>query len=208
MAFLRFARHLRQPVSWCRVSAAVASALALAACSTGARGRAVEQSHSAGVETSAVPAPGSGGVVHLTAYTDNDGPTSTVVVTGAVGDFGKAVRSAPSGAVSSGRSDDLELRLSSGTFRIDVEKLDTAFIASMKHLATNKVTCSGTATVAGAAPIVSGSGTRRYAGIAGTFALRITLDEVYTRPACTEASTYRAQVIVIAGSGNVSFRSG
>lgn len=146
--------------------------------------------------------------MHLTAYTDNDGPTSTVVVTGAVGDFGKAVRSAPSGAVGSGHSDNLELKLSSGTFRINVEKLDAAFVASMKHLATNKVTCSGTTTVTGTAPIVSGSGTGSYAGIAGTFALRITLDEVYTRPACTEASAYRAQMIVITGSGNVSIHSG
>ena len=166
-----------------RPAVVVAGALALAACS------AAGQSSPAAVTTAA---PGVD-VVHLTAYTDNDGPTSVVVVTGAIGDFGKAVRG----------NGDLEVDLSGGTFRLGTQKLEAAFATAMKNLTPNKVTCSGTATATGTAAV--GSGTGKYAGIAGSLSLRITLDEVYTPPACTETSAYRAQVIVTTGSGTVTY---
>ena len=40
-----------------------------------------------------------GGTAHLTDYTDNDGPTSTVILAGAIGDFGKAQSVNPDGSV-------------------------------------------------------------------------------------------------------------
>ncbi|GAA5190156.1 hypothetical protein GCM10023322_44650 [Rugosimonospora acidiphila] len=39
-----------------------------------------------------------GGNVHLTDYTDDDGPTSTVILAGAVGDYGKAESVNPDGS--------------------------------------------------------------------------------------------------------------
>ncbi len=40
-----------------------------------------------------------GDTVHLVDYTDNDGPDSAVILTGAIADFGKAVSVNPDGSV-------------------------------------------------------------------------------------------------------------
>jgi hypothetical protein len=111
-----------------------------------------------------------GSTVHLTDYTDNDGPTSTVILAGVIGDYGTAVRSA----------------------------------GTLANLTVNSATCSATTSVTAAVPIVVGSGTGSCQGIAGTFTLTVTLDEVFRPTACSETGEYLAQSIVVAGSGTVT----
>ena len=155
--------------------------------------------------------PGAGNV-HMTAYTDNDGPTDTVVVSGAVGDYGKAVNVFPNGTVDPDHTSLLELQMQHGTFRLDVASIDKAFVAAMvNRFPTNTKTCSGTVAVSQKVPIVAGSGTGAYQGAAGSFTLTITLDEVDKLVAgqpCTASNAFLDQVIVITGAGNVTFQAG
>lgn len=137
--------------------------------------------------------------VHLTDYTDNDGPSSTVIVSGAVGDYGTAVSVNPDGSVNNEHNSQLELRLSHGTFRLDIADLDKKFTHTA--VAMNTATCSGIARVTDAVPIVAGSGTGAYKGIDGMFDLTITLDEVYAPTACSESNLYLAQMITTTGPG-------
>ena len=142
--------------------------------------------------------------VHLTAYTDNDGPISTVILSGAVGDYGKAQTVNPDGSVSAEHNSQLNVTLSHGSFRLDIADLDKKFVAAMADLPTDTTTCSGNASVNSPVPVVAGSGTGSYQGIRGTFRLTATLDEVYRPAGCSATSPYLAQVIVIAGSGTVA----
>ncbi|HKT06093.1 MAG TPA: hypothetical protein VJT31_41835 [Rugosimonospora sp.] len=145
------------------------------------------------------------GAVHLTDYTDNDGPTTTVILSGAVGDYGKGQSVNPDGSVNTEHSGQLNLVLTHGSFRLDIAELDKKFVAVLAHLVANTRTCSGEASVSGPVPVVAGSGTGSYKGIRGTFNLTITLDEVYRRSACSESGDYLAQAIVTTGSGTVAF---
>src|SRR6185437_5516303 len=85
-----------------------------------------------------------GDTVHLVDYTDNDGPDSAVILTGAIADFGKAVSVNPDGSVNPEHNSQLELELSHGTLRLDVAALDRTFVAVMAaQFPTNTSTCSG-----------------------------------------------------------------
>ena len=95
--------------------------------------------------------------------------------------------------------------LTHGSFRLNMADLDKRFVGILGTLAVNTTTCSGTASVSGVVPVVTGSGTGSYKGISGTFNLTITLDEVYRPTACDETGAYFAQSIVTTGSGTVSF---
>jgi hypothetical protein len=145
-----------------------------------------------------------GGTVHLTDYTDNDGPTSTVILAGAIGDFGTARSVNPDGSANAEHTGQLNLSLSHGSFRLNIADLDRKFVGVLDNLAVNTTTCSSTVSVSGAVPVVPGSGTGSYKGISGTFNLTITLDEVYRRTACSETGAYLAQSIVTTGSGTVA----
>ena len=59
--------------------------------------------------------------------------------------------------------------------------------------------------VSDAVPVVPGSGTGTYQGIAGTFAMTLTLNEVHDRPCTTSLSILR-QVIVLSGVGKITTR--
>lgn len=147
--------------------------------------------------------PREGGTVNLSAYSDNDGPTSFVVLTGVIGDYGRAMRMNSSGA----RDGELELILSRGSFGldvVDVEKELTTAIGS--DFPTNTTTCSGLQTVIGTAPIMQGSGTGSYKGLSGTFHVTISINEVESWPVCPKNDTapFLAQTIFISGSGLVS----
>jgi hypothetical protein len=144
------------------------------------------------------------GNTHLTAYTDNDGPTSTVILAGAVGDYGKAQSVNPDGSVNADHSGQLELTLAHGTFRLDIAGLDKRLVTGLAHVPVNPATCSATASVTGPVPVVAGSGSGSYQGIHGTFMLTVTLDEVYQPGGCSESSPYLAQAIVITGPGTVT----
>jgi 5-formyltetrahydrofolate cyclo-ligase len=97
--------------------------------------------------------------VHLTDYTDNDVPTSTVILTGAVGDDGKAQSVNPDGTVNPEHNSELNLALAQGSFWLSSADLDKKFVSAMSTFPPDKVTCSGAVTVTGTSPVVAGSGT-------------------------------------------------
>jgi hypothetical protein len=143
--------------------------------------------------------PTSGGRVRVTGYSDNDGPTSTVIVTGAIGDFGKAVR------IHSNQ--ELDLQLTRGSFGLNIAALESDLGSAIEgHFPTNTATCSGEVSVSGGAAILTGSGTDAYQGLSGTLTMTITINEVETPPRCpkTDTSPFLAQSVFISGSGTVS----
>lgn len=149
--------------------------------------------------------PKAGGRVNLTAYSDNDGPTSVLVLTGVIGDYGHAVRITTNGSKT--REDELQLKMSRGSFRIDIAGIERKLVKAVNSdFPTNTTTCSGLEAVDGTAPIVSGSGTRDYEGLRGAFDLTISINEVEKWPACPkdDTSPYLAQTVVVTGSGSVS----
>ena len=85
----------------------------------------------------------------------------------------------------------------------DIADLDAKFTEATSHEPVFPRTCSTYVTVSGAVPIVPGSGTGAYRGIAGTFAMTLTLNEVHDRP-CTTSQTLLRQVIVLSGAGKIT----
>jgi hypothetical protein len=153
--------------------------------------------------------PKSGGIVRITGYSDNDGPTSRVVVTGVVGDFGKAVRTTSPGS-SGAEFNELVLKLTRGSFGLNIASLESELAAAISgHFPTNTTTCSGEVAVTGKAAIDSGSGTGAYKGLSGDLTLTITINEVESPPHCpaTDTSPFLAQSVFISGSGTVSLPS-
>ncbi len=150
--------------------------------------------------------PSSGGTVNLTSYSNNDGPTSTVVLTGSIGDYGHAVRMSTSGSL---RDNVLKLEMTRGSFRLDIDGIEGELVKSAgSDFPTNQATCSGLLDVTDAAPIVFGSGTGAYKGIQGTFHLTISINEVESWPVCpkTDTSPYLSQTAFITGSGFVTLK--
>ncbi|MBR7837660.1 hypothetical protein KDL01_30550 [Actinospica durhamensis] len=147
--------------------------------------------------------------VHLTAYANGDGSSETVVLTGAIGDYGQAVFVYPDGSVDPDHDSELSLQLSRGTLRLDIAPLDKAFVAAVVHdFPTNAATCSGSASVTRKAAVVAGSGTGAYRNVTGSFTLTATLDEVDaagTSAPCDGTGAILGQVIVITGPGVVAF---
>jgi hypothetical protein len=149
--------------------------------------------------------PKSGGIVRITGYSDNDGPTSRVVVTGVIGDFGKAVRTA-SGS-SNATYSELDIQLTRGSFGLNIAGVESELLAAISgHFPTNATTCSGEVSVSGGAAIDSGSGTGAYKGLRGNLTLTITINEVESPPDCpkTDTSPFLAQSVFISGSGRVA----
>jgi hypothetical protein len=153
-------------------------------------------------------APASGGSVFFTAYQNDDLPGATVVLSGAIGDFGAAVSILPNGTVDPEHSSQLRLALTKGSFRIVIGPLHAKLLNALSHASYNLRTCSGHVAVTGQAPVVAGSGTGAYKGIRGGFKLTITGNEVDAKPGCQpfSGSALLAQSIFIAGLGTVSFR--
>ena len=170
---------------------------ALAACASGHPDRTQTSSTTSDASSvsAGVPVPG-GANVHLTDYTDNDSRTSSVILSGAVGDYGSAIRD-------DGRGQ-LDLELSRGTLRIDIADLQRQFLERLRHLTVNQHGCSAEAGAAGVAPIVARSGTGAYSTVSGTFDLTMTLDEIYHPGACRENAPYVAQKIIMTGWGTLS----
>jgi hypothetical protein len=137
-----------------------------------------------------------GGRVHLTGYSDNDSSTSSVILVGAVGDFGSGTLNQKSGT--------FVLQLSHGSsFTLQFAGLESKFLAVLRRLSVNQSTCSAFAQVSGTAPIVSGTGTGSYVHRTGAFFLTLTLDEVFHHGACSERSPFAAQKIVVSGWGTI-----
>jgi hypothetical protein len=186
------------------IATALAGALTLAGCTAAAA--------SSTAPTSGTAQAGAGnsaflpGLTHVMAYSINtDNPVLTSVVSGAIGDYGPAEEVSPGSTGVSAHGGELELKLTRGTFRLNIADIDTKFIEGTSHEPVFPRTCSTYVSVSDAVPIVPGSGTGTYQGIAGTFAMTLTLNEVHNSPCTTSLSILR-QVIVLSGAGKITTR--
>ena len=181
------------------IATALAAALTLAGCAAAAASATAAASGTAA--GNAVPL---SGLTHVVAYSINtDNPVLTSVVSGAIGDYGPAEEISPGSTGASAHGGELELKLTHGTFGLNIADIDTKFTEATSHEPVFPRTCSTYVTVSDAVPIVPGSGTGAYRGIAGTFAMTLTLNEVHDRP-CTTSQTLLRQVIVLSGAGKIT----
>jgi hypothetical protein len=152
--------------------------------------------------------PKGGGEVQFTGYSSGDGPKSVAVLTGAIGDYGDAIRTMSS---SSGGSEynELELSMTRGSFRLNVAGIEGELgKAIYGAFPTHSRTCSGEVSVSGTTPIIAGTGTGDYKGLQGSLHMTITINEVEEWPSCpkTDTSPYLAQSVFITGEGTVSLK--
>lgn len=140
----------------------------------------------------------------LIAYSTTDGPTSRVILTGAIGDYGTAVSVHPDGSTDPDHNGQLELRLSKGTFRLDISGLGSRLAQQFQSFPANRVSCSGEVTAHQNAPIVGGDGTGAYTNLTGSFQLVVRINEVDKAGNCGPSSPFLAQAVVISGDGTVS----
>ena len=188
-----------------RLVAVLAAVLLFSACASPTSAR-----PPLGASTGTV-APSSGDVVRIVDYTDNDGPTSTVILTGAIGDFGTATSVSSNGEVNTEHNDALELNLSHGTFRLDIADLDQHIVDAFRDYRPDPATCSGNVDTTGVAPIVADSGAGSYSGIEGSFDLSVAISEVGATSQCNSTAQdqlatvpFDAQAIIVTGSGTIT----
>ena len=148
-----------------------------------------------------------GGPVQLTGYSNNDGTDLAAILTGTIGDHGKAIRTDAAGRGSARQFARLEIVTSRGSFKLEVTDLAKSLLRGFSQFPTDTSTCSGEVMVSGNSPIVTGSGTGDYRGISGTFQLTITIDEVDPWPHCSSTSPHLAQIVYLRGTGSVTFRA-
>jgi hypothetical protein len=140
----------------------------------------------------------------VTAYSINtDTPIFTSVVSGAIGDYGPAEEVSPGTTTVSARGGQLKLNLTRGSFRLVIAGLAAKFHKGTSYEPIYPRTCSTYVSVRGNVPVVPGSGTGAYRGIAGTFAMTLMVNEVHNSPCATSLST-RRQVIVLSGAGTLT----
>jgi hypothetical protein len=182
----------------------LAGATVLASCSAQPKPAAPGTTPSAAAATAATrPA---GGTVHIIDYSINtDGPYLHAILTGAIGDYGPAVTVYPDGQVDPQHTSQLRLSLTHGTFRLDIAALDKQIVRAYRHWPVDRATCSGSIGFTIAVPVVPGSGTGLYRGIGGSFSVTVTIDEVDVKPVCNGTSRFLSQVILMTGTGTVSF---
>jgi hypothetical protein len=186
------------------IAAALAGALTLVGCASAAASSTAATSGTA--KASAAQPASPPGLTHVIAYSINtDNPVLTSVVSGAIGDYGPAEEVSPGSTGVSAHGGELELKLTRGTFRLNIADIDTKFIEGTSHEPVFPRTCSTYVSVSDTVPIVPGSGTGTYQGIAGTFAMTLTLNEVHNSPCTTSLSILR-QVIVLTGAGRITKR--
>jgi hypothetical protein len=148
--------------------------------------------------------PKSGGVVDLTTYQDEDGTTSTAVLTGAIGDYGKALRTYADGTVVR-QYNRMDIEVSHGSFERDISNLEQVLVKVFGLFPTDRKSCSGIEVVHSTTPIAAGSGTGAYKGISGSFNLTVTINEVDSWPTCSRSDqSLLTQSTFVVGVGNVS----
>ena len=184
---------------------ALTSAVLLGGCSSSATH--ASTSHS----PASMPDPGGshaatptrGDSVSLTDYSTSDRPTSTVILTGAIGDFGKATRVTRSGASDPGNGSELNLALSKGSFRLDIAGLEKKLVTAFRDFPSDHRTCSGTVSEADTAPVVARSGQGAYAGISGSLTMTEAIAEVDPKSQCNSSAAFLAQIVLITGAGTL-----
>jgi hypothetical protein len=148
----------------------------------------------------------SGGAVKVFGVPGNGG-SSPILFTGAIGDYGKAIRQNASGVANKNGSF-VKFDLKQGTFVGNgtalFKKLDS------ENPTFNKANCS--ASFSASAPMPLGSGTGTYTGISGSLNVRVTFGFVGPRfksgkhkGQCNGRANPLAQMGTISGSGTVSF---
>jgi hypothetical protein len=188
-------------------AAVLAGALAMAGCASAATQttKAAAAGGTSVAKTTSASAV-AGGKAHIMAYSINsDGPDFRVILTGAVGDYGPAVTVYPDGKVDPQHTSEMKLELTHGSFRLGIAGIGKKLTSAYSHWPANTNTCSGSISVTAPAPIVTGSGTGLYRGISGSFNTTVTIDEVDVKPVCNGTSKFLSQVILLVGSGIVSF---
>jgi hypothetical protein len=181
--------------------AAFAGALVTGGCTSAAA-----RPSAAAATASARAVAATGGKANIVIYGVNtDGAYWHAIVSGVIGDYGPAVSIYPNGSVDPAHDSEMELRLTRGSFQLSIAALDKAFIKAGNHAPIYPRTCTDLISVTGTTPIVAGSGTGAYRGIRGAFPVTLTLNEVEARPCQPSPGAFRAQLIMLSGSGTVSF---
>jgi len=155
---------------------------------------------------SAAGAAPAGGAVEVYGLTGH-GNGARILLTGAIGDYGKAVRQNANGSANK-NGNYIKFNLKQGTFVGN----GTALFAKLNNAmpAFNNATCSGS--FAATAPVPLGSGTGTYTGIGGSLNVDLTFAFVAPRfkhgkhkGQCNGNANPLAQMGVISGGGTVSF---
>lgn len=113
-----------------------------------------------------------------------------------------AAKTTSASAVAGGKA---RIMATHGSFRLGIAGIGKKLTSAYSHWPANTNTCSGSISVTSPAPIVTGSGTGLYRGISGSFNTTVTIDEVDVKPVCNGTSKFLSQVILLVGSGIVSF---
>jgi hypothetical protein len=188
----------------CAIAAAVAGAFTLAGCTAAvaASTSAAPGTAKTGASKRAAPPV----LTHVTVYSVNsDAPVFTSVVSGpTVGDYGAADQVAPGGTVPTVHGGELLLNLAHGTFLLNIADIDTKFTKALGP-ANLPSTCSDYVSVRDNVPIVPGSGTGAYRGIAGTFDASLTVNELHPTP-CTQTVRLFRQLVWLNGAGKITQR--
>jgi hypothetical protein len=188
----------------CAIAAAVAGALTLAGCTAAV---AAPTAAASGIAKTGASKPAAPPVLtHVTVYSVNsDAPVFSSIVSGpTVGDYGAAEQVAPGSTIPTVHGGELVLNLARGTFRLDIADIDTKFTKALGP-ATIPSTCSDYVSVRDNVPIVPGSGTGAYQGIAGTFDATLTVNELHPTPCTLTARLFR-QLIWFNGAGKITQR--
>lgn len=158
--------------------------------------------------TSAVGAAPAGGAIQVYVTPNNTGG-GPIVITGAIGDFGKTQAINKNGTPNS-NGNFVKITLKKGTFEVDSTALNT--LANKMQPTVNPITCSGS--LSATAPVTLFNGTGLYKGISGT--VKITEKFAFVLPTfaggskkgqCDERNSAQpiAQYSSITGTGTVKF---
>lgn len=158
--------------------------------------------------TSAGASPPAGGSVKLFATPeDNSSLHTTVLFTGAIGDYGQALTINKNGTANA-NGNYVKVTLKHGTFEINSSALNAK--ANQTQPAVNNTTCSAALSVTG--PVSLFNGTGLYAGISGTLNITETFAFITARiPSgtdkgkCNDSARPIAPYASITGSGKVKF---
>jgi hypothetical protein len=184
--------------------AAAAGVLLLAGCASAVPNAPASGSTSR-VTTSQATTTAAKGTVHFIGYSKNsDGPDLTVILSGAIADYGPAVTVHPDGSTDPEHSSELKLGLQHGSFLLSIANLDKKLVSVTSRWSSTP-TCSFHVSVTAPTPVVPGSGTGLYRGVSGSVNMTVTIDEVDVKPCPGGTSRFVSQLIFLVGSGTVSF---
>jgi hypothetical protein len=139
----------------------------------------------------------SGGEVHIyEADTALDGSLGTVIVTGAITDYGTDNQGYGGDGINL-------IQLSKGSFEINVNGVGN----QLASLPVDPKTCSSDGSATAPVPIVAASGTGAYKGISGTFNTTSAAASILPRlnGKCNANATQYPGVLIANGAGTVSF---